>query len=171
MSVPPLTGVESESFLELSAKWKRGQSKVIIVSISKHDKYLIMKFIDVSTSLLVLAGFPSSDAGTGDASSRSLLRSSCSSSLWPLLDLVYGVVGLCTHTKRIVSEYLITSWRQLGWLILQQTHHSDYTPLFGVLFLALLWGRCRGRRRGALPLLGAAGLLVSPLVRSGHLIS
>lgn len=31
--------------------------------------------------VLVLAGFPSSDAGTGDASSKSLLRSSCSSSL------------------------------------------------------------------------------------------
>lgn len=56
------------------------------------------------TCVLVLAGFPSSDAGTGDASSKSLLGSSCSSSLWPRLDLVYGVVGLAAYTKK--GQYL-----------------------------------------------------------------
>lgn len=48
-------------------------------------------------------------------------------------------------------------------------HHFEHAPLFGVLLLALL-GRWRGRRRRALPLFGAAGLLIPPLVRRGHLV-
>lgn len=64
--------------------------------------------VQYKDNILVLAGVPSSEAGTGDASSRSLPRSSCSSSLWPLLDLVYGVVGLRIRTKTNKKYWIIS---------------------------------------------------------------
>lgn len=79
-----------------------------------------------------------------------------------------------THTHNIISVYFTMPLIQLVLLILQQTpkatHHAGHRPFFGVLLLALLRRRGgRGRWR-ALPLLGAARLLVPPLIRRGHLI-
>lgn len=68
--------------------------------LSQEKRFHVLCLCGGVCYILVLAVFPSSDAGTGDASSKSLLRSSCSSSLWPRLDLVYGVVGLSEHTQR-----------------------------------------------------------------------
>lgn len=88
---------------------------------------------------LVLAGVPSSEAGTGDASSRSLPRSSCSSSLWPLLDLVYGVVGLHTPTKsnkQMSNDFTETHLR----LILQEKGLILITHPFLVFFFLLSCG-------------------------------
>lgn len=49
-------------------------------------------------------------------------------------------------------------------------HVFTNKPFLCVLLLALLRRRRGRRRRRALPLLGAAGLLVPPLVRCGHLV-